>query len=95
MSLTKKIKKTKTKSTKKSQGRISDTKSKSTKSKPTYKYTNNNTNVNDKKLISINNKKILLHGKGNNVRYYLSVKDFSSALIKIAEEKYHGKKIQR
>jgi dTDP-glucose 4,6-dehydratase len=38
----------------------------------------------------INNKKILLHGKGNNVRYYLSVKDFSSALIKIAEEKDKG-----
>ena len=67
MSLTKKItkiKKIKTKSTKKSQCRISDTKSKSTKSKstkskPTYKNTNKNTNVNDNKLIDINNKKLL------------------------------------
>ena len=55
----KKIKKTKTKSTKKSQCRIIDTKSKSTKSKPTYKNTNKNTNVNDNKLIDINNKKLL------------------------------------
>ena len=60
----KKIKKTKTKSTKKSQCRISDTKSKSTKSKstkskPIYKNTNKNTNVNDNKLIDINNKKLL------------------------------------